>query len=586
MSLGYPKEQQGEESATTPKGDRLRVALHPHHGQIGLEREVVDSLARACELVNLASGGPGLPRKQASLVLIAESGATATRNALRSASALWQRSVPVIALIETSASLPLRQELLALGAAELVTREELLTGEFLDRFQQAIARGSSTAKLVQEIAVLRTLSTRDPLTGMFNRTFFEERLRRSICAAMRHKESVVLIVVDLGEFKQINDAMGHNCGDLLLKTVADRMTSCLRMEEQIFRIGGDEFAVLVERVQSVQVAQDLATRLLQRIGLTVEIDGQALMPSASIGAAMAPNCGSTPADLLRSAEVALYKAKQTGRNSVEVFSHEMHSQLNQRAVMQREVHLAVQRQELRLHYQPQVCSRSGRVVGIECLLRWDYPLRGLLGPDHFLDAAESAGLMEQITRFVVVTACSELREILSIFDLRVSINVSTTDLQRDSQLVDTLRKEIERNGIDPHRLEIEITEHLLIKDVMGTRETLHQLESMGIAVALDDFGVGFSSLSYLRELPISVLKIDRSFINNIENGSRDQQLLFGVLDLAKRLDIETVAEGIETKEQRDLLAGAGANRLQGYFFARPMPRDALAEHLSQSETHD
>jgi diguanylate cyclase (GGDEF)-like protein/PAS domain S-box-containing protein len=428
----------------------------------------------------------------------------------------------------------------------------------------------------------------DPVTGLPNRALLRDRI---VTAVRRHARSaghVSLLLIDLDDFKKINDTLGHMAGDDFLRTVAERMTAVVRPSDTLARLGGDEFAVFVEELDDLGL-HTLAERLLAEIKLPVRLGTSDLIGTASIGIATikaTQDADLEAADeLMRDADLAMYAAKMAGRDRIAVFDPSMYTAAVLEAEARTEVERGLARDEFIVVYQPIVDLPSGLLIGVEALARWEHPTRGLVGPDSFIPQAERTGLIVPLGAHVLRVACREVagwhRNIPGAENVRVSINLSARQFQ-EADLVDTVRGALEDSGIRPNLVVLEITESLLMHDVDATVVTLHELRELGVQIAVDDFGTGYSSLSYLRRFPIDILKIDKAFIDGITDDSDDATLAEAVVGLGKALRLSTVAEGIEHADQQEMLSGLGVTYGQGYLFARPGSADEIAEMVREA----
>ncbi|TML20996.1 MAG: EAL domain-containing protein, partial [Actinobacteria bacterium] len=418
-------------------------------------------------------------------------------------------------------------------------------------------------------------SFQDPLTGLANRVLFQERAGQAVARSHRSGQGTGVLLVDLDDFKELNDTLGHASGDELLAVVAGRLAEALGPEHTIARLGGDEFAALVEDVPGPGELERVAERVLLVLGEPARVGEHTVHVRASIGLALAVEAVDGE-DLVRQADLALYAAKGAGKGHWRRYQSELHTAAVQRLMLRGELERAVERGEFAVHFQPIVALAAGTTVGFEALVRWDHPDRGLLAPIHFIGAAEESGLIVPMGGFVlreaVATAGQWYRQCLNGTAQApyVSVNVSARQFRLPG-FVDAVREELMRQGLPPHLLMLEITESLLLRDDDRIWAELQELRSTGVRVAIDDFGTGYSSLSYLRQVPIDVLKIDKSFVDTASSSPRQQALVEGIVRLADTLGLVVVAEGIEGEAERDLLIRAGCPYGQGYLFARPMP---------------
>jgi diguanylate cyclase (GGDEF)-like protein/PAS domain S-box-containing protein len=433
---------------------------------------------------------------------------------------------------------------------------------------------------------LRHRAFHDELTGLANRALFEDRLTHALARARRHKAWVAVLFLDLDDFKPVNDALGHPAGDALLQEVARRIAECLRASDTGARVGGDEFAVLLEDAASPEEADEIAERLLEAIRQPVVLSGQELFPSASLGMALEEAGAATATELLRDADVAMYAAKRTGKGQISRFEAAMRTSAVERLHLRADLERAVERGELGLLYQPIVQLDTGAVIEVEALARWHHPLRGLLNPDQFIPLAEETGLIVPIGRHLLHRACADAATWRAPgggpSDVSVSVNLSARQLQHP-QLVDDVRDALRGSGLPASRLVLEITENVLIDDAARALEQLEELRALGARIALDDFGTGYSSLSYVRRFPLDELKVDRSFIDRLGQADSDSALVHTIATLADNLGVRLVAEGIERTEQLTALQDLRCELGQGFLFARPLESRALDALLQEGE---
>lgn len=423
---------------------------------------------------------------------------------------------------------------------------------------------------------LQRLAYFDSLTGLPNRAMFIERLREAMERAERDERLVALMLLDLDRFKAINDTLGHFVGDRLLGEVAARLATCVRGGDIVARLGGDEFTVLLPDARHVQDAAIVARKILQRFAEPVVIDGHELHISLSIGISVYPFHDDI-ADLFRDADTAMYHAKEQGGNRFEFGNAEIYRADAERLQLEGDLRYAVERNELRVYYQPQVDAESGRVIGAEALLRWQHPERGLVSPTQFIPIAEETGLIISIGEWVVRQVCRQLStwRAAGLCPVRVGINVSAKQL-RQSGFVETVRGALMQAGIEPELIQLELTENILIENQPTTVAMLNELHASGIALALDDFGTGYSSLSYLKRFPIDEVKIDRSFIGEIAQDPENAAIVTAILAMTHSLGLRTVAEGVEVQTQLDFLRARGCQVAQGYLTGKPMPTESFA----------
>lgn len=421
----------------------------------------------------------------------------------------------------------------------------------------------------------------DALTGLANRRHFQHRLQQLCGHDGSTPGSAALLCIDMDNFKRVNDAYGHANGDLLLKAVAQRMTSTIRSRDLVARLGGDEFAILLDGVTEVDEARCFATRLMQAIEQPCDLSGISFTPHTSMGIAFLPRDGQQPDEILHHADLALYEAKARGRRQAQFFSMAMDEKAQRRIALEDGLRQALAQHAMHLVYQPQISLRTHQITGVEALLRWSSPHFGNVSPAEFIPVAEEAGLIRDIGLWVLETACTAAHQLPA--GLLVAVNLSACQFD-DELLVDKILEVVARSGLPAERLELEITESVFLKDTEDVLTALHRLRAAGIRIALDDFGVGYSSLAYLRSFPFDKLKIDRSFVMAILQSAESQAIVRSVIDLASALHMETTAEGIETAEQAALLTQLACTTGQGFHFARPLPLEAAtafaATHLA------
>jgi diguanylate cyclase (GGDEF)-like protein len=412
----------------------------------------------------------------------------------------------------------------------------------------------------------------DTLTELPNRLLFQERLRQAILQARRSGMQVALLYVDLDRFKLVNDTLGHAGGDLLLRQVAQRLRNCLREADTLARMSGDEFTVIATGLRDPRHASVVAESLLKALRNPFEVEKQELFVSASVGISLYPQDGLDADTLQRNADYAMYRAKSGGKNRFEFFLPEMRDSLSRRLEVETHLRRALERREFSVHYQPQFDLQTGRMVAHEALIRWNNPKLGAVGPDQFIPVAEENGLIVPIGTWVLQEACRQTavwRQ--SGYPLKgIAVNVSAVQFGR-SDFVDTVAEVLRSTGLPPQFLELELTERIVIRDVRESAQKMKQLRSLGVQISVDDFGAGYSSLSYLQRLPIDVLKLDRSFVEESQASGGNRSLVRGIVSLAHSLGIRVTAEGVETEEQLDLVHQSGCDKAQGYLLGRPSP---------------
>jgi len=423
----------------------------------------------------------------------------------------------------------------------------------------------------------------DMLTDLPNRRLLRERLKQEINRSIRHKYFSAVLFLDIDHFKTINDSLGHAVGDGLLKQIAHRIKKRVREEDIIARLGGDEFIILIsESGSELDDATDNAVKfsneILQLFNEPFIVDYDEIHVTASIGIAVFPLTEITPDKLLQKADVAMYEAKESGRNTARLFLPEMQNVVDNRRLIEKGLHQALEKDELELYYQPQV-DANNKVFGVEALIRWNHPEKGLVSPDEFIEIAEKSGLIVPVGAWVFKTACSQLSEVSSSTNLKICINVSPRQFSEPS-FIDMVRQVIVETGINSRNIQLEITEGMVLKDIEETIEKMKKLNLLGISFAIDDFGTGYSSLAYLQRLPIDILKIDKSFVFDVVHNQNDAVIVEAIIALAQHMKIGIVAEGVETVQTMDYLKAQGCLKFQGYLFAKPLPLKDLTTLLA------
>ncbi len=410
----------------------------------------------------------------------------------------------------------------------------------------------------------------DGLTGLPNRLLFRDRLNLAVVQAKRHGGMLAVMFIDLDKFKSINDDLGHAAGDQLLKAVSARLAKCLRQGDTVARLGGDEFTLLLPNITQRDDAENAARKVLAVLSQPFRIGQQEHVTGASIGIAVYPDDGDTIETLMQNADIAMYDVKAQGRNNYAFFSSARHSSYSHRVNLGQELHKAIGAGQLELFYQPQISAASGNIAGLEVLLRWNHPVRGQISPEEFIPLAQEAGTIAYISDWVMLSACKQLKEWTEygVAPLRLSINLAAEQIQQHD-FVAKFSELLAEMKINPALLEIEITESTMVRDLDGSQDRLQALNDLGVKIAIDDFGMGYSSLSYLRNLPIHAIKIDRSFIADIK-ADTDNTLINAMLLIGKGLGLRLVAEGVETAEQLTFLRAHGCDECQGYFISKPL----------------
>ncbi|HSI94701.1 MAG TPA: EAL domain-containing protein [Methylophilaceae bacterium] len=419
-------------------------------------------------------------------------------------------------------------------------------------------------------------ATHDSLTGLPNRTLLADRLQQCISFADRYHSKVAVAFVDLDQFKMINDSMGHHIGDEMLVTMAARLAACVRDSDTVVRLGGDEFVLLINGLHKVEDVSQSMQRVLATIAQPFAINGWDYAVSCSIGVSIYPDDGSDYNTLLKNSDSAMYKAKQAGRNNFQFYTRELNAMLMERMDIEYRLRRAIENKEFQLYYQPKVDFVSGRICGVEALVRWQPPGEEMISPGSFIPVAEETGMIEEIGSWVLSEACRkarELRETLG-YPVPVAVNVSPRQF-RQPGLVRMVESALQRAGLDAGCLELEITESMLVHDTEKFIETLHALKALGVSLAIDDFGTGYSSMAYLKHFPIDRLKIDKAFVDDLETEPANLAILRAIVALGQSLGLKVIAEGVETQYQYDYLRSIGCDEFQGYFFSRPVTAEVL-----------
>ncbi|QQR89762.1 MAG: EAL domain-containing protein [Myxococcales bacterium] len=420
----------------------------------------------------------------------------------------------------------------------------------------------------------------DQLTGLANRSLFNERLKQSIERARRAGTKTGLLFIDVDQFKQINDAFGHEVGDELLKHVAERLLQFSRSTDVAARLSGDEFAVILESVHSDREAHLVAQRVVETFTQPFEIVGRDISCSVSVGVALVPDNASNAKELVRSADAAMYQVKRSGRNGVAMFDYSSYRSMQARMHLLEELRLAVEKKQFVIHFQPQIDLRTGQIWGLEALVRWQHPERGLVFPMEFIPLLEEEGRIVELGGWIIREVCryQSMWRAEGLRDVRVAVNVSPKQLL-SAEFMPHLKSAFLDYGVSAGELELEITEHLFAEETSLIRSRLTELRSQGVSVAIDDFGTGYSSLGYLRDFPIDVLKVDQSFVQRLCYQVRDAEIARAVISLGDILGLEVVAEGVEEESQLKFLKEAGCAVAQGFFFSEAKPEDAVYEWL-------
>ncbi|RVU35167.1 EAL domain-containing protein [Hwanghaeella grinnelliae] len=437
------------------------------------------------------------------------------------------------------------------------------------RFVIAFIRDVSEKRITEER--IRFLAHHDPLTELPNRTLFNDRLSQAMAMARRDGGRVALMLLDLDNFKDINDTLGHGVGDRLLQTVADRLNVHKRDTDTVARLGGDEFAIVLPQFRSASDTLSYAKRIIEIVGEPMTIQGQEVQVGTSIGVALYPDDGHDIEHMVSHADMAMYQAKADGRNTFRLFAEQMNAEVKDRKEMLADMREALDNNGFQLAFQPQVQLADQSIVGSEALLRWHHNDRGQVSPSRFIPVAEQGGLIVDLGEWVVGAACDQigLFDKMGLPPIRIAVNISSVQFRRGN-LVECTKSILDRTGVSPDRLEFEITESVVMTDVDKAIKTMQELDTIGVRLSMDDFGTGYSSLSYLRQFPIQKIKIDKSFVQNIEIEENSMEIVNAIIGLSRSMNITVVAEGVETEGQLAKLKEAGCEVVQGFYFGRPM----------------
>ncbi|MDD5329551.1 MAG: EAL domain-containing protein [Sulfuricella sp.] len=426
------------------------------------------------------------------------------------------------------------------------------------------------------------LAHHDPLTGLPNRLLLNARMEHSLARARRNNSQLAVLFLDLDHFKNINDTLGHPIGDLLLQETAHRLTGCVREEDTVARLGGDEFTLLLEDQQNSRYASDVAQKIIAALAERFVLQGHEVFVTCSIGISLYPSDGDNITTLFKNADSALYRAKEQGRNNYQYYTEELTTRAMERLSMENNLRHALERNELVVHYQPQVDLYNGSIIGMEALLRWQHPEMGLIPPASFIPLAEETGLIIPIGEWVLRTACARLQAWIEagLPKVRMAVNLSSRQFNQ-KDLAEVVAGALHDTGLDPRCLELELTESLIMQDAEAAILVLNTLKKLGVQFSIDDFGTGYSSLSYLKRFPIDRIKIDQSFVRNITTDPEDAAVSQAIISLSHSLNMKTVAEGVETAEQQEFLRSRQCDEIQGFHFSRPVPEQEMERLLKE-----
>jgi diguanylate cyclase (GGDEF)-like protein len=436
----------------------------------------------------------------------------------------------------------------------------------------------------QKRVQLEHVASHDALTGLPNRILMRDRLNNALAYARRYGRQTTVVFLDLDNFKIINDSLGHDQGDVLLKTVAERLSGCMRELDTVARLGGDEFVVvLFEQPGANDTIVPVLARIRNAVTEPVVLAGREYSVTPSIGYATYPRDGLDADTLLRNADEAMYQAKELGRNRFQSYSDELHAQITGRLALQSDLRLAIERGELFVHYQPQTDARSGKLLAVEALARWHHPEQGMIAPEVFVPVAEESGLITTMGELVLRKACAQCSvwQAAELAPLRVSVNLSARQFWQPD-LVRVVERALQESGLDAQHLELELTESLIMKSIEEAAKTMRTLREMGVGLAIDDFGTGYSSLASLKQFPIVRLKIAPVFLRGIPSDPDGVAIVRAIITLGHSMNLKVIADGVETEEQLQFLRAAGCDEVQGYLISKPVSHEKIAELLKRS----
>lgn len=555
----------------TPESDAIAAELGAASdawlAMVALERQSAERATWTALLIQAALGGFSL--------LVAAITASVFQKSILEPLAALRRAARAIAGGNLSVRAPVR------GPEEMVSLAEAfnsMTEALIDRNRELERH---IADLQQAQDTIWRMAYYDPLTGLPNRHLFEDRMQMAMAQARRRGLQVGVLFLDLDRFKLVNDSFGHAFGDKLLRLVARRLGQAIDTGQTLARTGGDEFIVLLPDVERESEVEEAARRLLHVMQMPFELEGRELYVTASIGVVLFPLHGEDPQTLVRNADIAMYRAKESGRNTYEVYSALLDLGMVQRLSMESDLHRALQREELVLHYQPIVNVETGEIVGVEALVRWLHPERGVLYPDAFIPLAEDSGLIVPLGEWVLRAACRQAIawQEAGAGPLFISVNLSPRQMRQE--LASVVAQVLRETGLSPSHLMLEVTEGAIMVEMERAISLLLSLRGMGVQVCVDDFGTGHSSLSHLKMLPVDVIKVDRSFVWDMVGNRADAAIVASVVTLAQALGLRVIAEGVETEEQAALLRRMGCREMQGFLFSRPLPEAEMTELLAR-----
>lgn len=481
----------------------------------------------------------------------------------------------------------IERECIVAGAQDFLLKQELSQRHLTKALVHAQARHALNQQLIETYARLKYLAENDPMTGLSNRHFFEEELRTAILRAQRYDSKVGLLFLDIDNFKLINDSLGHDIGDQILQQVAARLLDIIREGDVVCRLGGDEFAIIVHDIETETSLAVLAQRILDSLRIPITLSKIQHFITCSIGISTYPRCARNAEDMLKHADLAMYHVKHLGRNGFHFFTEALQERVMNKIALEQQLRSGTLQSQLVQYYQPVINAKNFNVCGAEMLIRWNHPLRGILGPDQFLQDIEELGFLSVIDIANMRQAFKQLSEwrlCKSVDDSFVLAVNASEQLIKTEDFQESIKSDMDNAGLQGKNLSIEVTEGVLVADFDKTSAILNLIKQYGVRVAIDDFGTGYSSMAYLKWLPASILKVDRSFVQNVPESNADCCVLKAIIVMAKSLNLDVIVEGVETIEQARLCREYGADMFQGYLFSRPLPAKAFALFLQQYQS--
>lgn len=480
----------------------------------------------------------------------------------------------------------IERDCIVAGAQDFLLKQELSQRHLTKALVHAQARHALNQQLIETYARLKYLAENDPMTGLSNRHYFEERMRTAIIRAQRSDSKVGLLFLDIDNFKLINDSLGHDIGDQILQQVAARLLEIIREGDVVCRLGGDEFAIIVHDIEAETSLAVLAQRIIDSLRIPITLSKTQHFISCSIGISTFPNCAQNAEDMLKHADLAMYHVKHLGRNGFHFFTEALQERVMSKIALEQQLRSGTFQDQLVQYYQPVINAKNFTVCGAEMLIRWNHPLRGILSPDQFLLDVEELGFLSAIDIANMRLAFKQLSEwrLSNLVDESFVLAVNASEqLIKEEDFQITIKSDMDNAGLLGNNLSIEVTEGVLVADFDKTSAILNLIKAYGVKVAIDDFGTGYSSMAYLKWLPASILKVDRSFVQNVPDSKADCRVLKAIIIMAKSLNLDVIVEGVETIEQARLCRKYGADMFQGYLFSKPLPSEEFALFLQKHQ---